>query len=592
LLTLDDLSGDPPIVGVQSARDVDDQEYDPADMLATALGENGDGAPANLREAMELAVQSIWVPAILKQIDAFERHNTMHPVLRSAVPHGIKIKRLGCNFRQKRDGTAKARIYLAETRGSRPPVAPGQAGPPGTSHSSPCPGYTSVKLVVAHAAHYGNALNLDDVIDAYLNGPQRGEAIYAYYPPNWDLVMYAVYGNDRAAWPYDPKTHVQCITGNVPGALDAGVIWRGAIHPVITSLGFVVTPLSEALYVRLEDDGSTSALVIWTDDLIVSATAPRAAAITAGINAHYATKGQKPVGNDDADMLGLDITLRPDGGYSLHMTTYETAIVNKLGYANATASKTPVPSMWHADSSEDPESKHGAPPHKFHNPQVPIGLLSFAAYIHRADMAFAVSSLATAVTVWDDKHNRALGRVIRYLKGHIGAKVTWPGFFKVTTKGYADASFGNELFDGATTARCRSRIAGVFYLGPTPLWYFTARTKTTPLSTAEAELIALVRLLRGIVILRVTIMMMFNKMDLPPTIVHEDNMAVVDMLRKRVISGRARHVRTAIGYVLDVLDAEHVIVSFIGTADQLANGLTKSETKDEHARTYAAFFSH
>jgi len=86
-------------------------------------------------------------------------------------------------------------------------------------------------------------------------------------------------------------------------------------------------------------------------------------------------------------------------------------------------------------------------------------------------------------------------------------------------------------------------------------------------------------------------MMMFNKMDLPPTVVHEDNMAVVQMLRKRVISGRARHVRTAIGYVLDVLDAGHVIVSFIGTADQLANGLTKAETKDEHARSYAAFFS-
>ncbi|KAJ1446253.1 hypothetical protein M885DRAFT_625419 [Pelagophyceae sp. CCMP2097] len=81
--------------------------------------------------------------------------------------------------------------------------------------------------------------------------------------------------------------------------------------------------------------------------------------------------------------------------------------------------------------------------------------------------------------------------------------------------------------------------------------------------------------------------MMFNKMDLPPTVVHEDNMAVVQMLRKRVISGRARHVRTAIGYVLDVLDAGQVIVSFIGTADQLANGLTKAETNDEHA----VFFS-
>ncbi|KAJ1455537.1 hypothetical protein M885DRAFT_565099 [Pelagophyceae sp. CCMP2097] len=62
-------------------------------------------------------------------------------------------------------------------------------------------------------------------------------------------------------------------------------------------------------------------------------------------------------------------------------------------------------------------------------------------------------------------------------------------------------------------------------------------------------------------------------------------MAVVQMPRKRVISGRSRHVRVAIGYVLDVLDAGHAIVSFVGTKDELANGLTKAETKDEHART-------
>mmetsp|Transcript_21934 Transcript_21934/g.75383 ORF Transcript_21934/g.75383 Transcript_21934/m.75383 type:complete len:620 (+) Transcript_21934:62-1921(+) len=593
MLTLDDLSGDPPVFGAESTRDVGDTGISPdaEDLLDAALGVSGVGAPANLGEAMDATVQATWLPAIRKQTDAYKLHDTMHPVLRSTVPAGVRVKRLGINFRLKRDGSVKSRIYLAELRGSRPDVAPGQAGPHVATHSSPSPGYTAVKFMAAHAAHFGNILLADDTIDAYLKGAPRDEPFYAFFPANWRLYMLAEFGNDPAQWPYDPATHVCCITGNIPGALDAGAIWRDAIHPVITSLGFVVTPLSEALYVRREPDGTTSGLMIWTDDTIVSATAARAAEITGAISARFASKGCRILGSEDADMLALDIVANPDGGYSIHMTTYETAVVAKLGYKDATAAKTPLPALWHADSTEDPEASHGAPAHKFHDPRVAIGLLTFNAYILRADYSFALSSLSGAVGVWVEKHDRALGRTIRYLKGRIGAKITWPGKFPITTKAYVDASFGNELFDGNSTARARSRIAGVLYLGPTPIWYFTARTKTTPLSTAEAELLALVRLLRGLVILRVTIMMLFGIKDLPPTYVYEDNMAVVQMLRKRVISGRSRHVRVAIGYVLDVLDAGHAIVSFVGTKDQLANGLTKAETKDEHARTFAAFFS-
>jgi hypothetical protein len=99
-----------------------------------------------------------------------------------------------------------------------------------------------------------------------------------------------------------------------------------------------------------------------------------------------------------------------------------------------------------------------------------------------------------------------------------------------------------------------------------------------------------VRLLRSLVIVRTTVMMLFGKDNLPPTRVSEDNMALILALR-RVISGRARHVRVSVGYVLDVLDAGHAIIVFVTTKAQIANGLTKAETKEELDRTCAAFFS-
>jgi hypothetical protein len=94
-------------------------------------------------------------------------------------------------------------------------------------------------------------------------------------------------------------------------------------------------------------------------------------------------------------------------------------------------------------------------------------------------------------------------------------------------------------------------------------------------------LVALVRMLRGLVTLRATIMVAFNVSSLQPTVVFEDNMAVILMLRRRVISGSGRHVRVAIGYVLDVLDAGHAVVKFVTTKAQLADILTKSLAKDD-----------
>ena len=84
-----------------------------------------------------------------------------------------------------------------------------------------------------------------------------------------------------------------------------------------------------------------------------------------------------------------------------------------------------------------------------------------------------------------------------------------------------------------------------------------------------------------LVTLRATFMVAFNMTVLQPTSVFEDNMAVILMLRRRVISGSGRHVRVAIGYILDVLDAGHAIVKFVPSKAQLADVLTKSLVKDD-----------
>ena len=71
---------------------------------------------------------------------------------------------MSCGPRVKRDGTHKARVYLAQKRGNVAPVAPGEAGAHVPTRPSLSTGYTAVKLVVAHAAHYEH-----DLADALRN---------------------------------------------------------------------------------------------------------------------------------------------------------------------------------------------------------------------------------------------------------------------------------------------------------------------------------------------------------------------------------------------------------------------------------------
>ena len=77
-------------------------------------------------------------------------------------------------------------------------------------------------------------------------------------------------------------------------------------------------------------------------------------------------------------------------------------------------------------------------------------------------------------------------------------------------------------------------------------------------------------------------MVIFN-MDLPPTVVHCDNMAVIAIFRRRSVVGRMRHIRIAISFILDAIDAGQCTIQFIPTKAQKADPLTKAVSPADHA---------
>ena len=61
---------------------------------------------------------------------------------------------------------------------------------------------------------------------------------------------------------------------------------------------------------------------------------------------------------------------------------------------------------------------------------------------------------------------------------------------------------------------------------------------------------------------------------LPPSLVFEDNQAVIDQLRRRDLSARTRHVRVNIAFNAEAIDAREIEVHYISSAEQADDMLT------------------
>ena len=69
--------------------------------------------------------------------------------------------------------------------------------------------------------------------------------------------------------------------------------------------------------------------------------------------------------------------------------------------------------------------------------------------------------------------------------------------------------------------------------------------------------------------------------------VYEDNQAVLAQLNRRDLTARARHIRIAIAFVLDAVDAREIIVEYVSSQDQVADVLVAAEDRERFQRNAA-----
>ena len=170
-----------------------------------------------------------------------------------------------------------------------------------------------------------------------------------------------------------------------------------------------------------------------------------------------------------------------------------------------------------------------------------VGALMWTATLTRPDIAYAVNQCARFMANPGPVHVAAAKRILRYLKGTKGMKLTYSrsesGGNVLTA--YADA-------DHAGDPDTRRSVTGMIIMmnGGAISWQ-SARQHVTALSTAEAEYYA--ASVAGVEITymrRILEEMGYSQHG--PTVTYEDNMACIYMSRTSVMYHKARHIDTRV----------------------------------------------
>jgi hypothetical protein len=206
------------------------------------------------------------------------------------------------------------------------------------------------------------------------------------------------------------------------------------------------------------------------------------------------------------------------------------------------------------------------------------------------------SDINTALSIlgrFSAKHNVAhydcLKRVARYLKGT-------PTETLILRKGVGGAndSLRLSMYVDASYASCpdtgRSITGYVICLNGSAVFAISKRQDTVACSTTEAEIIAFSEGCKDLVYVH-RLLSQFQRVELP-MLVHEDNLATIDVLSNPVNNGRTKHIAVRHFWVRELVSDGIIKMRHIDTDKNIADYLTKPLTGDKFRNFRAAILGH
>ena len=556
--------------------------------------------PHSWEEAMSSPDRNGWMNAAMEEWTALQDQGVFEKV---RLPHQRRALDTKWIFKVKTKGDGSLERFKARL------VARGFRQVYGLDYNetfAPVGKYTTARTLLAIATARDYEIHQMDISNAFLHGDLE-EEVYLSQPQGFED------GTDR----------VLKLKKSLYGLKQSPRCWNKALHKVLLDNYFKQSSADPSLYI-LDNDAEQLWLLVYVDDLLlVSPSTNLIKTIKCVLMDNFKVKDL----GEATYYLGMNISRnRRTGEMWLSHTKYAAQVVNRFGLADANPAATPLPSDFKVhsdgpwmddDNSEevqleggnDDESRqhlaligkkdragskgeHVAVPKKKTKAELgrqrayqsQIGSLMFTAICIRPDLSFAVGQLAQAAQDPDTRHESAVKRILRYLRGtsSFGIHYTRTADDQLTLEGYSDSDWA-----GCTKTR-RSVSGWIFMLCGAAISWQSKKQSVVAMSSCEAEYIALSSCAREAVWLRRLLSDLGEQQDVP-TRIFVDNTSAIALARNPEFHARTKHIQLHYHYIRQAMAEREVDVQHCNTKDQVADGLTKSLSRDRHQVAVQAF---
>ena len=516
-------------------------------------------------EAMLQNDRKEFLKAMKKEVDDQMANGNFTLMHRSKLPKGATVLPAVWQMKRKRDiSTRQVKKYKARLNidGSKM-----KAGVHYEQTYAPVASWASVRLLLALATlHQWKTTQIDYVL-AFPQAPVEKE-LYMKIPAGVSV------GDG------DPRDFVLRLHKNVYGQKQAGRVWnRYLTKKLVNEVGFVQSKVDECIFFK-----GRVMYLLYTDDSILAG--PSQKEINDVIAKIRKANLDITVEGDIKDFLGVNVTRHSDRSIELTQPHLIDKILEDLGLTRDDVRTKDTP----AATSTLLARHAGAPKHECgFNYRSIIGMLGYLETT-RSDISFATHQCARFSQDPKAEHEKAVRWLARYLKGTRDKGTVFRPDFKKGLQVYVDADFaGNWDPDGAMVDRdtARSRHGYIImYAGCPIVWKSQLQTEIA-LSSTESEYTGLSYALRE----AIPIMELLKEMKqhgfrvmTPKAEVHcevfEDNSGALEIARNPKYRPRTKHLNVKLHHFRDYVERKEISIHKIGTADQLADYLTKPVPHD------------
>jgi hypothetical protein len=429
-------------------------------------------------------------------------------------------------------------------------------------NASPTVALESIMMLLTIASIERRSVAVLDIGMAYVNADMTGEEVFVELDPFITRFL-KKYKPELKPFVGENGKLVCKLNKALYGCVQSAKLWYECLCKFLEEQGFVKNEADSCVFNKIIDGQQVTAAV-FVDDLLI--TCKNGKLITLFAAAIKNKFGDIKFEHDGEKMTYLGMNVRKTAaGLHVDMDDYVKELLTfaKPQRNSARKIRTPASDQLFEQAKDDAEL-NAAESKSFHTTVAKMLYLTMRV---RPDIATAVAYLTTRVKGPTESDKWKLNRVLCYLEDQPQQGVLLPQRGKIQLQAYVDAGFACHSDGKSQTGLC-------IMLGNSLISARSLKQKMVGKDSTEAELIALSDKVTTVLWCQ-DFLRSQGYEDLPPPVLHQDNMSTVHLVTKGGGNPRTRHLKARQFMVKELCDNKEIEVVFTRTSEMIADVLTK-----------------